>query len=357
MSFEIEEVGNKNTDSYRLFFKRNIDDKKHYISPFHDISLYTSTPGIYHMVVEIPRWSNAKLEICKSEPYNPIKQDTKQGKLRFVDNCFPYHGYIWNYGALPQTWEMPSFMHPGIECKGDNDPVDVIEIGSKIHPAGSVVEVKILGGLAMIDEGELDWKMIGIDVNDPLAEKLNDLSDLKIYTPGLLKATLDWFRIYKVPTGAKPNQFAFNEQFQDRESAIDVINLTHTLWKRLINNDVDENENDMKDFKMFNTDLNDGNVFKQTYEEAERIVESFTCKLVLNKSNDQNEANLQCEKVYYVNKKEIAKLSNVQNVKNESKVDGLYCRLNSFFKFENTPLLIPIGIAFFGYIIYAFYQF
>lgn len=34
---------------------------------------------------------------------NPIVQDTKKGKLRFVRNCFPHKGYIWNYGALPQV--------------------------------------------------------------------------------------------------------------------------------------------------------------------------------------------------------------------------------------------------------------
>ena len=56
------------------------------------------------MVVEVPRWSNAKLEISLGEKLNPVKQDIKKGKLRFVANCFPHHGYIWNYGALPQTW-------------------------------------------------------------------------------------------------------------------------------------------------------------------------------------------------------------------------------------------------------------
>lgn len=34
---------------------------------------------------------------------NPIKQDVKKGALRYVANCFPHHGYIWNYGALPQV--------------------------------------------------------------------------------------------------------------------------------------------------------------------------------------------------------------------------------------------------------------
>jgi inorganic pyrophosphatase len=48
------------------------------------------------MIVEVPRWTNAKMEISKSETLNPILQDTKKGKLRFVRNCFPHHGYIWN---------------------------------------------------------------------------------------------------------------------------------------------------------------------------------------------------------------------------------------------------------------------
>ena len=43
------------------------------------------------------------IQISTKEALNPIKQDCKKGKLRFVHNCFPYHGYIWNYGALPQV--------------------------------------------------------------------------------------------------------------------------------------------------------------------------------------------------------------------------------------------------------------
>ena len=34
------------------------------------------------MVTEIPKFSRAKFEIATGEPYNPIKQDTKNGKLR-----------------------------------------------------------------------------------------------------------------------------------------------------------------------------------------------------------------------------------------------------------------------------------
>lgn len=43
------------------------------------------------------------MKINMGDKLNPIKQDVKKGKVRFVNNCFPYHGYIWNYGALPQV--------------------------------------------------------------------------------------------------------------------------------------------------------------------------------------------------------------------------------------------------------------
>lgn len=74
------------------------------ISPFHDLPLFADERnGIYNMIVEVPRWTNAKMEISKEESFNPIKQDIKKGRLRYVRNCFPHHGYIWNYGAFPQV--------------------------------------------------------------------------------------------------------------------------------------------------------------------------------------------------------------------------------------------------------------
>ena len=92
-----------------------------------------------------------------------------------------------------QTWEDPNHTDPSTNCKGDNDPIDVCEIGSTIHPRylegsicqamsiinwysifrhisnyqssidlflrGTVLKVKVLGVFAMIDEGETDWKV------------------------------------------------------------------------------------------------------------------------------------------------------------------------------------------------------
>lgn len=47
-------------------------------------------------------------QIATEEPLNPIKQDIKNGKLRYTPNIFPHKGYIWNYGALPQVTSLLS---------------------------------------------------------------------------------------------------------------------------------------------------------------------------------------------------------------------------------------------------------
>ena len=46
-----------------------------------------------------------------------------------------------------------------LRSQGDNDPVDVVEVGVKQLRTGGVYRVKSLGAYAMIDEGELDWKV------------------------------------------------------------------------------------------------------------------------------------------------------------------------------------------------------
>ncbi|VDM53186.1 unnamed protein product [Angiostrongylus costaricensis] len=210
---------------YRIFISGPVG----VISPWHDVPLFADEANkIYNMIVEIPRWTNAKMEMATAEPMNPIKQDTKKGFPRFVHNIFPHKGYIWNYGALPQTWENPNHIVPDTGAKGDNDPIDVIEIGSKVQQRGSVVQVKIVGTLALIDEGETDWKLVAIDVKDPQADHVNSIGDvendliiLNLALPCLLSGLLQ-------------NKFAFNGEYKDSDYAHNVIAKTHEFWKSLI---------------------------------------------------------------------------------------------------------------------------
>ncbi len=45
--------------------------------------------------------------------------------------------------------------------------------------SGGVYHVKFLGAYAMIDGGELDWKIICINVDSPLAAKLDTIQDVE----------------------------------------------------------------------------------------------------------------------------------------------------------------------------------
>ncbi|XP_037010349.2 inorganic pyrophosphatase 2, mitochondrial isoform X1 [Artibeus jamaicensis] len=280
-TYRTEERGQPPSPGYRLFFQ---NEAGHYISPFHDIPLKvdsTQEDGIptkrarndesenlFNMVVEVPRWTNAKMEIATQEPLNPIKQDVKGGKLRYVTNVFPYKGYIWNYGALPQTWEDPHQKDKSTDCCGDDDPIDVCEIGSKVLSRGDVIRVKILGILALIDQGETDWKLIAINVNDPEASKFNDIDDVKKYKPGYLEATLNWLRFYKVPEGKPENQFAFNGEFKNKAFALEVIKSAHECWKALLMKKCDGGA-----INCTNVQVRDS-PFQCTPEEARALVQS-----------------------------------------------------------------------------------
>ena len=205
-------------------------------SYFHDVPLDLDLQNVtVNMITEIPRWSQAKFEINKKEDWNPIMQDCgKTGVPRFVKNVFPFHGYIHNYGALPRTWEDPMHQYPGTSFKGDNDPLDCCEIGSQVIPMGSIRKVKILGSLALIDENELDWKIIVIDCQDPLALKVNNLDDVETYFPQLLHSTREWFRIYKIPDGKPANQFAFDGKYMGLDETLKVVQQCHESWKKLM---------------------------------------------------------------------------------------------------------------------------
>jgi inorganic pyrophosphatase len=210
---------------FRVFYEQN--GKK--ISPWHDVPLKSAAnDGSYNFICEIPKETKAKMEVATDEKLTPIKQDTKKGKLR----DYPYN-INWNYGMLPQTWEDPGHVHPEMNVKGDNDPVDVVEIGSKKLEMGSVTAVKALGVYAMIDEGELDWKVICISTSDPKASQINDVADVEKHMPGELEKIRVWFRDYKTPDGKPQNMFGLNDKCMPATYAKDVIEETNGFYKAL----------------------------------------------------------------------------------------------------------------------------
>ncbi|KAL6317358.1 hypothetical protein AAG906_030111 [Vitis piasezkii] len=213
------------------------------VSPWHDVPLSLGYET-FHFIVEIPKESSAKMEVATDEPHTPIKQDTRR-KTLFLSlpkqqlkvykeetppapqleqiSCQEWRVYDinWNYGLLPQTWEDPSFANSEVGgAFGDNDPVDVVEIGERQGKTGNILKVKPLAALAMIDEGELDWKIVAISLDDPRASLLNDVDDVEKHFPGTLTAIRNWFRDYKIPDGKPPNKFGLGNKAANKRLAI-----------------------------------------------------------------------------------------------------------------------------------------
>eukprot|EP00244_Chara_vulgaris_P006337 TRINITY_DN240_c0_g1_i3.p1 TRINITY_DN240_c0_g1~~TRINITY_DN240_c0_g1_i3.p1 ORF type:complete len:338 (-),score=66.31 TRINITY_DN240_c0_g1_i3:218-1231(-) len=224
--YQAKPDGQPESVDFRVFI---VDDNGNPVSAWHDIPLHAGD-GLLNFVCEIPKESSAKMEVATDEVGTPIKQDMKKGKLRF----YPYN-INWNYGMLPQTWEDPSHAHPEVEnAMGDNDPVDVVEIGERELKMGEVVKVKPLAIYAMIDEGELDWKLVAIAADDPKAPLVNDIADVEKHFPGTLTAIRVWFRDYKIPDGKPANRFGLNDKPMGRDYALKVVEETNEFWAKLV---------------------------------------------------------------------------------------------------------------------------
>ena len=93
--------------------------------------------------------------------------------------------------------------------------------------------MKVLGLLGLIDEGECDWKVLVMNVEDPIAPQINgaqlvalckvnvflngpwmvwgtsDINDVERVLPGTVEEIREWYRVYKVAEGKAANSYAF----------------------------------------------------------------------------------------------------------------------------------------------------
>ena len=134
-------------------------------------------------VIEIPAGSNLKLE------YNPKKRqflpDTLNGKARIID----FLGYPGNYGFIPSTYM-------GKESGGDGDPLDVLVL-SPAQPTGSVISILPIGLLELMDEGELDTKIIAVPA-DPAQRSIQaaNFQEFLLRYDGARRIVETWFLQY-----------------------------------------------------------------------------------------------------------------------------------------------------------------
>ena len=144
---------------------------------WHDISPGKDSPDVINVIIEIPKDSNIKYELDK---------DTGLLKLdRFLYSAVYYPG---DYGFVPQTyWD-------------DGDPLDVIVLtGRPLYPM-TLAEVRVIGVLRMIDNGEKDDKIVGVYNNDP---RYKDFKSIKDVPKHIMTELKHFFETYKLLQGKK----------------------------------------------------------------------------------------------------------------------------------------------------------
>ena len=185
------------------------------------------------------------MEVATDEKHNPVKQDVKKDKktgekyLRhyMLDPCF-------NYGMMPRTWENNTHKDRETDAFGDNDPLDIVEMStSKIYSMGEIHTVKVLGALCLLDQGELDWKILGLHAGEASALGIKNLGDFTRLNPGAVQAITEWFRTYKTFEGKGENQFGYEGRVLSAERTIEIIHENHGFYRQLVGGQVPNKDN------------------------------------------------------------------------------------------------------------------
>lgn len=162
--------------------------------PWHDVHPGEKCPEVVKGIIEIPKNCRAKYEL-----------DKDSGMLILDRVLYSSINYPANYGFIPQTY-----------CD-DGDPLDILVISQIDIVPMCLVEAKVLGVMRMLDEGEMDDKIIAVAANDMSVNHMNDIDDLP---PFLTKELRSFFEDYK----KLENKSVLVEEFQGREVALEVVN-------------------------------------------------------------------------------------------------------------------------------------
>lgn len=158
------------------------------IKPIFDYISTSTEKDLVDVVIEIPAGSDEKWQVSKTEP-DFLEWEKQEGLPRKIN----YLPYPFNYGSLPGTLSDKSE-------GGDGDPMDVIVLG-KALPHGALLNVRIIGQLVMLDNGEQDHKFIAVLPDVPPFSSIKNINQLATEFPGMKNIISTWFFNYKGKKG------------------------------------------------------------------------------------------------------------------------------------------------------------
>lgn len=145
----------------------------------------------------------------KEIAHNPIMCDYKKDK----DGKYVHRTYVkapqFNYGFIPQTW-------CDANIGGDDDAIDLVDLSWKeLKPILAISDYLVLGMIGLVDQGELDYKVLAIEINEARLRNITSLEQYKRQNPGHIEEIMIWFRDYKVWEGKQTNKFLWNGDILD----------------------------------------------------------------------------------------------------------------------------------------------
>ncbi|EPY34444.1 inorganic pyrophosphatase [Strigomonas culicis] len=142
---------------------------------------------------------------------------------------FTYGDVPFNYGFVPCTWENPDHVDADTKCRGDGDPIDVVQLAAAPSQPGDYHAVRVLGVLGLVDEGETDWKILA----EPVTADSGFMTIDRVPT-AVKETVVDWFRNYKTTDGKKQNEFAFSGEIRGADDAIRIIQECAAQYQQLV---------------------------------------------------------------------------------------------------------------------------
>ena len=160
---------------------------------WHDINKERINADNFIAVIEISKESKMKYEL-----------DKETGMLRLDRVLYTSTHYPASYGFIPLTYA------------GDNDPLDVLVLcQSPINPM-TLVECYPIGVVKMIDQDEVDEKIIAIVKNDPSLNCYKDISELPKH---IFDEISHFFNVYKTLEG----KTTYVKEILNSEKAKEII--------------------------------------------------------------------------------------------------------------------------------------
>ncbi len=173
--------------------------------PWHGVHYGKKAPSTVNALIEIPQGSRAKYEVDKTT-----------GLLKLDRVIYSSFHYPVNYGFIPQTLGQ------------DNDPLDILVLCSQSIQSLCMIEVNIIGNMQMIDQGQVDDKIIAVASKDPSVNHITRMEELPNH---FLLELKNFFEQYKVLENKKVEI----DNFQDQIIACRIINEAIAFYKETFN--------------------------------------------------------------------------------------------------------------------------